>query len=100
MAGEHSAHHVGALASQLPPDSRLRGQAGEDEPWTMQNILLATLCNQLSAWMWAMGDKRRRGPKPQPIGPSWMRKRERRLESRVLTVRELENELRRPRRNA
>lgn len=89
MAGEHTADHIAMLVSQLPPESRVREEVDPDAAWTLTDVLLATVCNQLAAWMYAMSDKRKRGNRPQPIGPSWMRKRERRLESRALPIDEL-----------
>ena len=99
MTGEHTAAHIGALVSCLPSDSSMFRAESDDAAWTLETTLLAILHNDIAGLIWGMGDARKRGPKPKPIGPSWMTKpRMRTLESRVMTVDELMEELNKPRR--
>ena len=99
MEGGHTAEHVAALAVQLPSDARIRVAYDKDAMWTLEHVLLASLLNNLRGLIWMLGDKRKRGPEPQPVGPSWMTKgKMRTLESRVLTIDKLMEELSKPRR--
>ena len=99
MGGLHTAEHVAALAVQLPHDSRVARSENPDAAWRLEHVLLALLVNSLRNLMWGMGDRRKRGPAPKPIGPSWLTKgRTRSLDSRVLPVDKLMEELKRPRR--
>lgn len=99
MAGEHSAGHVAALVACLPSDSSTLRAENPDAAWTLESVLLAVIHNDLSALMWGMSDPKRRGPKPKRVGPSWMTAEEKRsLDTRVLSIDELMEELRKPRR--
>ena len=96
MAGAHTARHVGALVSQLPDTSRIAMGDGEDSAWTPDRTLMAGIMNILQYWRYGMADPRKRGSKPDVIGPSWMKPRST-LPARVLSVDELLKELQLPR---
>ena len=101
MGGEHTAGHVAALVSCLPSDSSLAATVDDDARWTVEACVLADVRNLLAGLIWGMGDKRRRGSPPKPIGPSWMTKgNDRTLEARVLSIEELMRELGKPRKGA
>ena len=91
MCGGHSAPHVAALVAQLPPASRLAAAADPDNAWTMEAVMLAAIFNSFQAWQWAQMDRRRRGPMPDRVGPSWMRRRdgERKVDAQVMTAAQL-----------
>lgn len=98
MAGAHSAGHIAALAAHLPPDSALHVANDPDAIWTYEMVILADIRNSLVGLIYGMSDKKRRGKKPQLIGPSWMtRGAMRSLEARVLPIDELMAELNKPR---
>lgn len=98
MAGEHTAHHVAALACNLPEDARVRISYNRDAAWTLTDVLLAAIYNRLNQLVWGMSDKRKRGARPEPVGPSWMTEgRKRSLPARVLPIGELMKELSKPR---
>lgn len=96
MRGGHSAAHIAALVAYLPSDCALRRTLDEDAAWTLRDILLASILNSLNMLIYGMGDKRKRGKRPQMVGPSYMVKKK--LPARVLTVDELLAELNKPRR--
>jgi hypothetical protein len=100
QAGAHSASHVAALAAGLGPSSRVAAAADPDARWTLADVLLAVIANDLRLWIWVQSDPRRRGPKPHPIGPSWMADagRTRRAEAAVMTRDALMRELTKERR--
>ena len=101
MSGGHSPIHIAALFVQLPQDSRIARAIDPDNRWTLTDVLLATIANALHGLIWGLGDERRRGRRPEPIGPTWMTKgRMRSLPARVLPVSELMRELAKPRRTA
>lgn len=98
MAGRHTAAHVAALTAQLPLHARVNVAQEPDARWQQPDVLLATLVNQLAVLMWGMSDPKKRGKRPQPIGPSYMtREQMRSLPARVLTIDELMEELEKPR---
>lgn len=98
MRGGHEAPHVAALVSQLPQSSRLAAAADPDNAWTLEAVMLAAIFNNLQAWQWAQLDRRRRGPMPERVGPSWMRDPGRRkVDAKVMTVAQLMRELRKKR---
>ena len=85
-AGAHTVRHMAALVACLPPDACLRRAANQDAAWGLDQQLLAGIYNSLSSLVWGMGDPRRRGPRPRPVGPSWMAGGDGRpLEARVMT---------------
>ena len=99
MGGAHSAEHVAALARHLPSTSRIAKSVNQDAAWSLTDILLAVIANTLRGLVWGMSDRRKRGPRPKLIGPSWMTKgNTRTLESRVLPIDQLVEELNLPRR--
>ncbi len=98
MAGGHSARHIAALVVQMPSDCRIMRAESPDAAWTLRDTLLAAIANALHGLMWGMSDPKKRGKRPQPIGPSYMtREQMRALPARVLTIDELMEELEKPR---
>lgn len=100
IAGEHSAHHVACLVSQLPSDARVRVATDSDSTWTLTDALLARLCNSFSMFVYGMSDKRKRGAKPKLIGPSYAianDKQNRSLPARAMPIGELIEILNKPR---
>lgn len=89
---------MAALVACLPSDACIRRAANKDAEWTLERQLLAGVYNSLNSLIWGMGDKRKRGPKPTPVGPSWMiGESSRKLEARVMTPKQLMAELAKPR---
>ena len=98
MSGERSAEHIAALFSCLPTDARVFVAENPDCAWTREHILLAGIYNSLNALAYGLSNPKKRGKKPQPIGPSWMCKSStRRLDARVLPIGELMAQLQKPR---
>lgn len=98
MSGQHTAQHIAALVSQLPRDARLRVKQDKDAQWALSDVLTAILINNFNSFVWGMSDKRKRGKRPDLIGPSWMTKgRTRSLPARVLPISKLMEELNKPR---
>lgn len=98
MAGAHSTSHVAALAVQLPPDARIRVAEDKDRAWTLDSVTLACILNSLNALIYGLGDPKRRGAEPKPLGPSWLtRQAMRTLDARALPIDELMAELSKPR---
>ena len=100
MSGEHSAYHIACLVENLPHDARIRCAEDADSQWTLNDVLLASVLNSLNGLIYGMSDKRKRGRKPEMVGPSWMTKNnsKRSLPARVLPVDELNRILSLPRR--
>lgn len=99
MCGGHSAQHVAALVRCLPSTSRLGIIQDADNAWTLDSIMLAALFNSFQAWQWSQADRKRRGPMPERVGPSWMRNPGgRKLDAQVMTITQLMRELRKERR--
>ena len=98
MSGEHSAEHIALLVTQLPHDSRLVHSVNQDAQWTLPNVLMAVLINNFRMFVYGMSDPKKRGAKPELIGPSWMTEHKRTLPARVLPINELLDELNKPRR--
>ena len=97
--GAHTARHVAALVVNLPRNSRLAVAENPDMAWSLTDVLLAALINSFRGFVWGMSDPKRRGNKPDLIGPSWMTKgKTRSLPARVLPIEELMKELNKPRR--
>lgn len=98
MAGAHTAAHVASLTACLPTDSLLFAAENPDAAWSREAILLAETRNALRDLIWGMSDPRKRGPRPKPVGPSWMtRAGMTSLPAQVLSVDELMEELAKPR---
>ncbi len=74
MDGERSPESVAALAVQLPSGCRWRTAIDPDAWWTGDRLLMANLVNLLAGLSWGLGDPKKRGPKPKPIGPTRRRK--------------------------
>jgi len=55
------------LAANLPDGSMVWRALDTSRAWTMDQHLLATLVDQMRAWMWAQSDPRKRGPRPKPL---------------------------------
>ncbi len=89
---------VAVLAVQLPQDCRWRVSYERDAWWNGDRLLQASLINSLNGLIWALGDKKKRGPRPQPIGPSSMKRGAgRSLPARVMSSASLLEELSKPR---
>lgn len=98
MDGGHSVAHVAALVSQLPQGARLVSAYRKDSEWTLTAILQAVLINKFSMFVWGMADKKKRGPKPKLIGPSWMvQPQMQSLPAQAMPINQLMSELQKPR---
>lgn len=85
----------------LPEKARLRVKSDANAAWGMQETLLALLVNSLNMLMYGMSDPRKRGRRPDPIGPSWLKGEDgRTLPARVLPLSELLSELEKHREEA
>lgn len=72
MDGRYSPDFVASLVTQMPEDCRWRVAEDQDALWNMDRVLLALLVNQIQGYIWANADKKRRGPRPKPLGPKWL----------------------------
>ena len=99
MGGEHSANHIALLVTQLPQSARLVHSVNPDAQWTLTDVLMAVLVNNFRMFVYGMSDPKKRGSKPELIGPSWMTENKRTLPARVLPIDQLLEELNRPRRS-
>ena len=99
MSGEHSANHIALLVTQLPQQARLIQETNKDAQWTLADVLMAVLVNNFRMFVYGMSDPKRRGSKPELIGPSWMTENKRTLPARVLPIDKLLEELSKPRRS-
>ena len=94
MAGEHSAYHVAVLACHLPSDSRVCIAEDPDAMWTLDTVMSASILNAIVGAIWGMGDKKTRGKRPRPVGPSYITDRGRhKLPAMVMPIAELERRL-------
>lgn len=98
MGGEHSANHIAQLIECLPQESRLSHSVNKDTQWSLTDVLLAVLINNFRMFVYGMSDQKKRGQKPELIGPSWMTTQKKTLPARVLPINELLAELNKPRR--
>ena len=98
MDGEHSANHIAQLIECLPQESRLSHSVNKDTQWSLTDVLLAVLINNFRMFVYRMSDPKKRGQKPELIGPSWMTTQKKTLPARVLPINELLAELNKPRR--
>lgn len=98
MSGAYAAPFVAALCYQLPDSCRWRVSYDPDAWWDTDRVLMATLINGMHGLIWGLADRKKRGPRPKPVGPSWMRDRGRKLPATVMSKQELLRELARPRR--
>lgn len=98
MSGEHSATHIACLLIELPIDARVRVAEVSDAAWTREQVLIAALLNSLNGLIYGMSDPRKRGKRPEIVGPSWMKKGSTRsLPARAMPINELMEILSRPR---
>lgn len=72
MEGRYSPDFVASIVAQMPEDCRWRVAEDQDALWNMDRVLLALLVNQIQGYIWANADKKRRGPRPKPLGPKWL----------------------------
>lgn len=72
MEGRYSPDFVASIVAQMPEDCRWRVAEDQDALWNMDRVLLALLVNQMQGYIWANADKKRRGPRPKPLGPKWL----------------------------
>lgn len=93
MEGAYPAPFVAALCEQLPASCRWRVSYDRDAWWDGDRMLMASVLNTLTALVWGMSDKRRRGPRPRPVGPSWALRTGRKVPAIVMTKDELMREL-------
>lgn len=97
MSGRHSVNHIAALVAHMPQQARLVNSVNADMKWTLNDVLIASLLNNFRMFVWGMSDPKKRGAKPELIGPSYMTKQKRTLPARVLSINELMTELNKPR---
>ena len=96
-AGAMSPSLVAALAAQLPQDCRWRVAEDPDAWWTGDRLLAAGLVNSLNGLVWGLADRKRRGPRPKPVGPAWARRETRKAAAVAMDKERLLAELARPR---
>ena len=100
IAGAHSSLHIAALVANLPQDALIHRKYDPDAAWTLTDVLLAAILNTFKGFVWGMSDKRKRGPAPALVGPSYMSERNKvMLPARTMSIDELLNELEKPRSN-
>ena len=100
MDGEHSANHIAQLVTQLPQEARLVHSVNKDAVWTLSDVLMAVLINNFRMFVYGMSDPKKRGAKPELIGPSYITEQAKStLPARVLPIDELMAELNKPRRS-
>lgn len=98
MDGEHSANHIAQLIECMPQESRLSHSVNKDTQWSLTDVLLAVLINNFRMFVYGMSDPKKRGQKPELIGPSYLTTNKKTLPARVLPINELLAELNKPRR--
>ena len=98
MGGEHTPYHIAELVRFLPHDGSIGRAYDEDAAWSLDRTLVAMLVNSLNALIWGMGDKSKRGPQPDRVGPSYMRFKKRTLEAQAMPIEQLMEILSRERR--
>ena len=98
MGGEHSANHIALLVTQLPQQARLVHSLNDDAKWTLPDVLMAVLINNFRMFVYGISDPKKRGAKPELIGPSYITEKKSTLPARVLPINELMAELSKPRR--
>ena len=98
MRGEHSASHIALLVTQLPQQARLVQFINKDAAWTLTDVLMAVLINNFRMFVYGMSDPKKRGQKPELIGPSYLTEQKKTLPARVLPIDKLLEELNKPRR--
>lgn len=89
-AGEHTPYHLACLLVELPSNARVRVAEDSDAFWTLENVISASVVNSINALIYGMSDSRKRGNPPELLGPSWMRRNNKRtLPARSMPVSEL-----------
>lgn len=94
-AGEHTAAHIASLAACLPGDSLIYKRRDKDAQWDLHAVLLASLINSINMLICGLSGKK--GKRPDLVGPSWMVKDGRKLESMSMPAEELLEILSKPR---
>ena len=97
-SGEHTATHIAALVANLPREARIVAIGNKDAVWGLRETLFAILINNFNLFVWGMADKKKRGAKPELIGPEYLIKPKKKLAARVLPIDELMKILSMPRR--
>lgn len=99
MEGRYSPSFIASLVAQLPAGCRWLVSLDEDAIWTIDRTLLALLINQFRYYIWANADKKKRGKKPDPLGPKWLIESDstRKLKAIPMTKEQLLAELAKPR---
>lgn len=100
MSGEHSVTHIAQLVAHMPLESRLAKSTSADAAWTLTDVLMAALINNFRMFVYGMSDPKKRGAKPELIGPSYLTEQANKstLPSRVMPISKLLEELNKPRR--
>lgn len=57
------------LLTQLPQEARFTKALIPDAEWSIDTTLLVRIEYELRLLIWAQGDKKKRGPEPQPLEP-------------------------------
>lgn len=97
-AGEHSPWHMACLLVELPSNARVRVAEDSDALWTLDSVIGASVVNAVNSLIYGLGDYRKRGNPPELLGPSWMRRNNKRtLPARSMPVGELMEILNMPR---
>ena len=98
MAGGHTVHHIACLVEHLPQDSCVYIREDADMAWKLPDVLLASILNALNGLIWGMGDPKRRGKRPDLIGPTKLTEKGRKsLPARAMPITELMEQLNKPR---
>lgn len=97
MEGRYGAPFVASLCIGLPQDCRWRVSYEPDAWWTGDRMLFAALVNSLNGLIWGMGDKKKRGPRPKPVGPKWAIDKHKKIPAMTMAKEQLLELLARPR---
>ena len=74
MEGRYSAAFVASLADQLPTSCRWRVSYDRDAWWDAERLIAAATLNNLRGLIWGLSKEDKRGPEPEPVGPSWAKR--------------------------
>ena len=92
LAGKYPASFIAQLATQLPSNSRIAIKINADNAWQLEDVLIATLCNSFNNFVYSYGGKK--GKKPKPIGPSYMRgENKKQVKTETLTINALRDKM-------
>lgn len=98
FSGRYSVAHIVALVQNMPQSARISSAYNDDAKWGMTETLLAVLINRFNMFVWGMSDRKKRGAKPQLIGPRAITDGGKHtLPARTLTIDALMRELSKPR---